>query len=108
MSGSVRRRPFSSCCGGNNSQKKAKVCGNRTLRHRNRQELHTYGDDAEFLVMDEVLSLWDMPQDGRRSYWSWPKTWLSHTNHPRHALDRRPPPDPDREYRRWFKWVKAK
>jgi len=109
MSRSVRRRPFAAYCGG--SQKKAKVCCNRSLRHHNRQVLYNHGEGAQFVLPDEVMSTWKMPQDGSRGYRSWARYWkraqditLTYWA----VLRLRPPPDPDKEYRRWFKWAKMK
>jgi len=109
MTRSVRKRPYASWCGG--SQKKAKVCGNRILRHRNRNLLAIHGEDAPFFIMDEVMDRYSMPQDGSRHYESWNGYHLSqlhryiswvvmglHTK----------PYNEVQEYRRWFRWVKAK
>lgn len=104
MSRSVRRRPFAAYCGG--SQKKAKVCCNRTLRHHNRLALYNHGEGALFALPDEVMSAWEMPQDGSRGYRPWPRRWTQILN--RQVVYQYPPPDPAEEYYRWFRWAKAK
>jgi hypothetical protein len=108
MSRSVRRRPYAAYCGG--SQKKAKVCCNRMVRHKNRLALYNRGEDAKFFLPDEVMSAWSMPQDGSRGWRSWPR-YRQHVlgaPPPKVWNTRREPEDLDVAYRRWFRWVKAK
>ena len=107
MSRSVRKHPFAAYCGG--SQKKTKVCCNRSLRHRNRLCLTARGETAMFSLPDEVMSAWEMPQDGTRGYRSWAQYWKrAQGAQPTYRAVPRPPPDQDKEYHRWFKWVKMK
>lgn len=107
MSRSVRHRPYAAYCGG--SQKKAKVCCNRSLRHHNRLALYNHGGEAHFALPGEVLSTWKMPQDGSRGYRPWSRYWKRAQDiSPSYWAVPRPPPDPDKEYRRWFKWAKMK
>ena len=87
MARSYRRRPFASHVGGSQKQDK-RVC-NRILRRTNRVRLACHGADALWLSKREALDAWSMSQDGTRGYRPFdPAGWM--------------------DYRRWYRWVKAK
>jgi len=91
VSQSYRKRPFAAYCGGSQKQDK-RIC-NRIRRRSDRVLLSLCGEEALFLRCHEALNRYSMSQDGTRHYAPWS----------RHA-----PPDGRRDYRRWYRWVKAK
>lgn len=67
MSRSVKRKPFSACCG--TSQKQDKRIGNRIMRRATRILARIADPDTViYPVYDEAMNKWSMAQDGSRKY----------------------------------------
>ncbi len=47
------------------SEKSDKRVANRTLRHRNKIVVQKLGEEAQPLVMNEVMTTWQMSKDGK-------------------------------------------
>jgi len=91
MSRSQRKRPFAAYCGGSQKQDK-RIC-NRIMRRTGRIKMRVDGEEALFPRHDEALNKYSMDQDGTRHYSPFVPCrsygWA-------------------RNYRDWFKHVKAK
>ena len=88
MSRSQRKRPFAAFCGGSQKQDK-RIC-NRIMRRVGRVKLRVDGEEALLPRHDEALNRYSMSQDGTRRYTPYHcQPWY-------------------KNYRNWFKHVKAK
>jgi len=96
MSQSKKKRPYAPLCG--RSQKEFKQIGNRIMRRTGRVALRIDGEEARFLLYDEAMNLYSMPQDGTRHYQSFGTV----------SCRSRSIGQPLTSYREWYRWVLAK